>query len=316
MNTFGQLFRLSSFGESHGRGIGGVLDGCPPGLTVDLELIRKELSRRRPGQSALSTDRNEADEVELISGIFEGKTTGAPIAFLVRNTDMRSQDYDYLKGIFRPSHADYTYHSKYGIRDHRGGGRSSARETIARVVAGAFAKMLLNTMNISIEAFTSQIGPIVLEQQDSTLFSSELAAENPLHCPDREKAEAMMALIARVKEEQDSVGGVVSCVVRGLPVGWGEPVFGKLHARLASAILSIPACKVLSTVPVSMSAKKAPSKTMPSTLTVNASIPGVIIPEAYKEAFPTGSRFISGPPSSPSPAFVYLRKQSTRKAPP
>lgn len=243
MNTFGQLFRLSSFGESHGRGIGGVLDGCPPGLTVDLELIRKELSRRRPGQSALSTDRNEADEVELISGIFEGKTTGAPIAFLVRNTDMRSQDYDYLKGIFRPSHADYTYHSKYGIRDHRGGGRSSARETIARVVAGAFAKMLLNTMNISIEAFTSQIGPIALEQQDSTLFSSELAAENPLHCPDREKAEAMMALIARVKEEQDSIGGVVSCVVRGLPVGWGEPVFGKLHARLASAILSIPACK-------------------------------------------------------------------------
>jgi chorismate synthase len=242
MNTFGRIFRLSSFGESHGRGIGGVIDGCPPGLSVDLDLIRTELGRRRPGQTALSTARNEADDVELISGIFEGKTTGAPIGFLVRNTDMRSQDYDYLKGIFRPSHADYTYHSKYGIRDHRGGGRSSARETIARVVAGAFAKMLLNSLNISIEAFTTQIGPIAL-QQEITQFSSELAAENPLHCPDQEKAQAMMALIAQTKEEQDSIGGVVSCIIKGVPVGWGEPVFGKLHAGLGAAILSIPACK-------------------------------------------------------------------------
>jgi chorismate synthase len=220
-------------------------------LSVDFDLIRTELGRRRPGQTALSTARNEADEVELISGIFEGKTTGAPIAFLVRNTDMRSQDYDYLKGIFRPSHADYTYHAKYGIRDHRGGGRSSARETIARVVSGAFAKMLLNSMNISIEAFTTQIGPIVLEQKDSTQFSSELAAENPLHCPDRETAEAMMSLISQVKEEQDSIGGMVSCVIKGVPVGWENPFSVNFTLVWPRPSCPFPPAKVLNTAQAS-----------------------------------------------------------------
>lgn len=242
MNTFGRIFRLTSFGESHGRGIGGVIDGCPPGLEVDLELIRTELQRRRPGQSALSTARNEADDLELISGIFEGKTTGTPIAFFVRNSDIRSQDYDYLRGVFRPSHADFTYHTKYGLRDHRGGGRSSARETIARVVAGAFAKMLLNSRGIRIEAFTSQIGPLAVDADIET-FSSALASENILHCPDQEKAQAMMDLIGDVKAQLDSIGGVVSCRIEGVPPGWGEPVFDKLNAKLAAAILSIPACK-------------------------------------------------------------------------
>ena len=242
MNTFGQLFRLTTFGESHGPGIGGVIDGMPSGLLVDTDFLQSELNRRRPGQSALTTARKESDRVELLSGVFEGRTTGCPIGFLVRNENQHSADYDNLRDVFRPSHADFTYQTKYGWRDHTGGGRTSARETVARVVGGAFAKMFLKQYGIRITAYTSQVGSIALSNAwDSYDFS--LIEQNPVRCPDPVKAEEMAALIAQVKAEGDTIGGVITCVMEGCPVGLGEPVFGKLHAALGAAMLSINAVK-------------------------------------------------------------------------
>ncbi len=242
MNSFGTLFRLTSFGESHGAAVGGVIDGCPPGLLIDLDFIQSELDRRRPGQSRITTPRKEADRVEFLSGIFEGKTTGAPIGFLIRNENQQSSDYDHLKKVYRPSHADYTYHLKYGHRDHRGGGRSSARETISRVAAGAVAKLYLNQLGIQIRALTSQVGPIRLEH-DYKAYDLSLTEENMVRCPDPETAERMIKLIQEVRYQGDTIGGVITCVANGVPAGLGEPVFGKLHATLGSAMLSINAVK-------------------------------------------------------------------------
>lgn len=242
MNTFGELFRLTTFGESHGPGVGGVIDGMPPGVEVDLDFIQHELNRRRPGQSALTTARKEGDKVEILSGVFEGKTTGCPIGFLVRNENQHSNDYDNLRNLFRPSHADFTYFKKYGLRDHRGGGRTSARETIARVVGGAFAKLALRRLGISITAYTSQVGHIALHGTYADLDLS-LVESNPVRCPDEKVAAEMAKLIAEVKAEGDTIGGIISCVVKGCPPGLGEPVFGKLHARLGAAMLSINAVK-------------------------------------------------------------------------
>lgn len=241
-NSFGNIFRLTSFGESHGKGIGGIIDGYPSDIEIDMEFVQEELNRRRPGQSKITTNRKEADKVEFLSGIFEGKSTGAPIAFLVRNENERSNDYDNMKDVFRPSHADYTYQCKYGIRDHRGGGRSSARETIARVVAGALAKIALNRLGIVIKAYTSQVGEISLEKgyQDYDLDTIE---SNPVRCPDPQKAEEMQNFITKIKKDGNTVGGVITGVVKNCPVGLGEPVFGKLHAALGNAMLSINAAK-------------------------------------------------------------------------
>lgn len=241
-NTFGHIFRLTSFGESHGDAIGGVVDGMPAGVEIDLDFIQAELNRRRPGQSRVSTSRDESDRVELLSGIFEGKSTGCPIGFIVRNENQHSADYDALRDLFRPSHADFTYQRKYGIRDHRGGGRSSARVTIARVVAGALAKLALQQLGITIQAYTSQVGDIVLDS-DYKLFDFTLTETNPLRCPDPEKARQMEDLITKIKAEGDSVGGAISCVIKGCPVGIGEPEFDKLHARLGYAMLGINAAK-------------------------------------------------------------------------
>ncbi len=242
MNTFGNIFRLTSFGESHGSAIGGVIDGCPAGIRIDMDFIRYEMNRRRPGQSSLTTPRKEADNVEFLSGIYEGKTTGTPIGFIVRNENQRSGDYNDLKQVYRPSHADYTYQMKYGIRDPHGGGRSSARETIARCVAGAIAKLILKKNNIRISAYTSQVGNIRLEgsYQDYDLSRTET---NAVRCPDEQKASEMETLIKEVKAQGDSVGGIITGVITGVPPGIGEPVFGKLHAALGSAMLSINAVK-------------------------------------------------------------------------
>ncbi len=242
MNTFGQLFRLTTFGESHGPGIGGVIDGMPAGIEVDMDFLQAELDRRKPGQSTLTTSRKESDRVELLSGVFEGRTTGCPIGFLVRNENQHSSDYDNLRHVFRPSHADFTYQTKYGVRDHRGGGRTSARETIARVVGGAFAKMYLRKQGISICAYTSQVGPIALEGSYRD-YDLSLVESNPVRCPNPEKAKEMAQLIAEVKAEGDTIGGIISGVIMGCPVGLGEPVFGKLHARLGAAMLGINAVK-------------------------------------------------------------------------
>ena len=241
-NTFGNIFRLTSFGESHGKAIGGVIDGFPAGITIDMEFIQKELNRRRPGQSAITTARKEADEVEFLSGIYEGVSTGCPIGFAVWNTNQHSNDYDNMKDVYRPSHADYTYTQKYGIRDHRGGGRSSARETIARVVAGALAKLALRQLGISIMAFTSQVGPFKLDK-DYTAYDLTSIENNPVRCPDQDLARQMADYIFRIKGEGDTIGGVISCVIKGCPVGLGHPVFGKLHAALGNAMLSINAVK-------------------------------------------------------------------------
>lgn len=242
MNTFGSLFRLTTFGESHGAAIGGVIDGMPAGIEIDMAFIQNELARRKPGQSALTTARKEDDTVELLSGIFEGKTTGCPIGFLVRNTNQHSGDYENMRDVFRPSHADFTYEQKYGIRDYRGGGRSSARETISRVVGGAFAKLALRQLGISIQAYTQQVGDIVLPgtYRDYDLTKIE---GNAVRCPDEAVAEKMSKLIMQVKAEGDTIGGVIACVIKGCPVGLGEPVFDKLHARLGAAMLSINAVK-------------------------------------------------------------------------
>lgn len=242
MNTFGKLFTITTFGESHGAGVGGVLDGMPAGIDVDMDFIQSEMARRRPGQSAITTGRNEADQVEILSGVFEGKTTGCPIGFLVRNTNQHSQDYENMRCLFRPSHADYTYHEKYGVRDHRGGGRSSARITIGRCFAGAMAKLALNQLGISIQAYTSQVGDIALDR-DYKKYDLALTESNAVRCPDAQKAAEMEALIKEVKADGDTIGGVITCVIKGCPVGLGEPEFGKLHQTLGSAMLSINAVK-------------------------------------------------------------------------
>ncbi len=242
MNTFGNLFRLTTFGESHGPGIGGVIDGMPAGVKVDLDFLQSELDRRKPGQSALTTARKEGDKVELLSGVFEGLTTGCPIGFLVRNENQHSADYDNLRNVFRPSHADFTYQTKYGLRDHRGGGRTSARETIARVVGGAFAKMVLREKGIRITAYTQQVGSIALSGTYKDYNFGEIE-NNPVRCPDPEKAQQMAELIAQVKAEGDTIGGIITCVIEGCPVGLGEPVFNKLHAQLGAAMLGINAVK-------------------------------------------------------------------------
>lgn len=242
MNTFGRIYRITSFGESHGEAIGGVIDGMPSGVKVDMDFIQSELNRRRPGQSDITTGRNEADKIEILSGVFEGKTTGCPIGFLVRNTNQHSHDYENMRCVYRPSHADYTYQQKYGIRDHRGGGRSSARITISRCVAGAFAKLVLRQLGIDIYAYTSQVGDIALDT-DYKKYDPSLIETNAVRCPDKEKAEAMESLIREVKADGDTIGGTVTCVIKGCPVGLGEPEFGKLHQMLGSAMLSINAAK-------------------------------------------------------------------------
>ena len=241
-NTFGNLFTLTTFGESHGEGIGGVVDGMPPGIGIDLEFIQNELDRRRPGQSKITTSRKEADRVELLSGVFEGKSTGSPIGFIVRNTDQHSKDYDNMRNAFRPSHADFTYLNKYGLRDYRGGGRSSARITISRCVGGALAKLALRPLNIDIRAYTSQVGDIALDR-DYRLYDLNKIETNAVRCPDAETAHRMEELITEVKAAGDTIGGVITCVVRGCPVGLGEPEFGKLHAQIGAAMLSINAVK-------------------------------------------------------------------------
>ena len=242
MNSIGHYFRFTSFGESHGPMVGGVLDGCPAGLVLDIDKINYELQRRRPGQSSLTTQRCESDKVEFVSGLFEEKTTGAPIAFFIRNENQRSQDYDCMRELFRPSHADYTYQMKYGVRDHRGGGRSSARETATRVVAGAIAKQWLEKWGITIHAYTSQVGPIALEQ-DYTQYNLDLTESNPVRCPHPALALQMQHLIEKVRQEGDSIGGTITCLVKKVPAGLGEPIFDKLQSHLASAMMSINACK-------------------------------------------------------------------------
>ena len=242
MNSFGNLFRLTTFGESHGAAIGGVVDGMPSGVAIDEAFIQSELDRRRPGQSSITTPRDEKDKVKLLSGVFRGQSTGTPIGFVVENTNQHSGDYDNIADVFRPSHADYTYYSKYGIRDHRGGGRSSARETISRVVGGALAKLVLRREGITVTAYVSQVGHIVLGQQYTSLDLSRIE-DNIVRCPDPQVAQQMIELIEQVKAEKDSIGGVITCVIKGAPVGLGEPCFDKLQALLAHAMLSIGAVK-------------------------------------------------------------------------
>ena len=242
MNSFGHIFRLTTFGESHGEAVGGVIDGMPAGIDIDMEFIQSELNRRRPGQSAITTSRQEADRVEFLSGVFEGKSTGCPIGFMVRNTNQHSNDYENMRNLFRPSHADYTYFEKYGIRDHRGGGRSSARITISRCVGGALAKLVLRQKGISIQAYTSQVGDIALDK-DYNRYDLSLTETNAVRCPDKQKAAEMEALIAQVKAEGDTIGGIITCVIKGCPTGLGEPEFDKLHASLGKAMLSINAVK-------------------------------------------------------------------------
>ncbi|WP_417351990.1 chorismate synthase [Flavobacterium alkalisoli] len=239
-NTFGNIYRLSSFGESHGEAIGGVVDGCPPNIELDLNAIQKELDRRKPGQSAIVTQRKENDEVEFLSGMFEGKTTGTPIGFIVKNTNQKSIDYSHITDVYRPSHADYVYEKKYGIRDYRGGGRSSARETISRVVAGAIAKQIIP--EIKINAFVSSVGDIFIDKPYQALDFS-LTESNDVRCPDLATAKKMEAYIKEIRKEGDTVGGTITCVIQNVPVGLGEPVFDKLHAELGKAMLSINAVK-------------------------------------------------------------------------
>ena len=241
-NTFGKIFRITTFGESHGKTIGGVIDGCPSNFELDFNLIQKELDRRKPSQSAITTNRKESDKVEFLSGIFEGKTIGAPIAFLIKNEDQKSSDYKNLKDIYRPSHADFTYQQKYGIRDYIGGGRSSARETAVRVVGGAIAKQILLKENITINAFVSQVGEVKLNKKYKELDLSKIES-NIIRCPDETIANQMISLIEEVKKEGDSIGGIVSCVIQNMPIGFGEPVFDKLQAQLANAMLGINAAK-------------------------------------------------------------------------
>lgn len=241
-NTFGKLFKISTFGESHGKALGVVIDGCPAGLEIDEEFIKAEMQRRKPGQSKITTQRKEEDEFQILSGVFEGKSTGTPIGMVIANEDQKSKDYGHIADKFRPSHADYTYFEKYGIRDHRGGGRSSARETAARVAAGAIAKLLLRHYGISIQAYVSQTGPLKLEKQYTELDLS-LTETNIIRCPDPEMADKMITFIDEVRKNRDTVGGMVTCVAKNVPAGLGEPVFDRLHAELGKAMLSINAVK-------------------------------------------------------------------------
>ncbi|THF47868.1 chorismate synthase [Flavobacterium supellecticarium] len=239
-NTYGTLFRITTFGESHGEALGGIIDGCPAGIALDFEAIQKEMQRRKPGQSAIVTQRKEEDAVQFLSGIFEGKTTGTPIGFIVPNTNQKSDDYSHIKDTYRPSHADYVYEQKYGIRDYRGGGRSSARETASRVVAGAIAKQAMP--EIKINAFVSSVGDIFIDKPYQALDFS-LTESNAVRCPDQATAEKMEAYIKEIRKEGDTVGGTVTCVIQNVPIGLGEPVFDKLHAELGKAMLSINAVK-------------------------------------------------------------------------
>jgi chorismate synthase len=241
MNSFGNIFRITSFGESHGAAIGVVIDGCPAGLEIDEAFIQHELNRRKPGQSHITTQRKEDDAFEILSGVFEGKSTGAPIAIVIKNQDARSKDYSHLENTFRPSHADFTYQEKYGIRDYRGGGRSSARETATRVAAGAIAKLILKKINVNIQAYVSQIGEIKTDHYTSLDLSK--TEDNIVRCPDAAIAKKMIELIDEVRKSQDTIGGVVTCVIKGAPIGLGEPVFDKLHAALGHAMLGINAVK-------------------------------------------------------------------------
>ncbi len=242
MNSYGHNFRITTFGESHGKAVGVIVDGCPAGIEIDEALIQRDLDRRKPGQSRITTQRKEADQVEILSGIFEGKTQGTPIMLLVRNADARSKDYSHIKDTFRPSHADYTYDAKYGSRDYRGGGRSSARETLARVAAGVIAKQLLAKIGVKITAFVSQVGRLKLEIPYQKLDFSEIE-KNAVRCPEPNMAQQMFDLIDQTRKHQDTIGGIVSCVAQGTPVGLGEPAFDKLHAELGKAMLSINAVK-------------------------------------------------------------------------
>ncbi|MDD5821309.1 MAG: chorismate synthase [Prevotella sp.] len=241
-NTFGNIFTLTTFGESHGEAVGGIVDGMPAGIEVDMDFIQHQLDRRRPGQSQITTQRKEPDHVELLSGVYQGKTTGTPIGFMVRNTNQRSSDYNNMVDLFRPSHADYTYYNKYGLRDPRGGGRSSARITISRCVGGALAMLALQQLGITIQAYTTQVGDIKLEG-DYTHYDLSQIDSNIVRCPDLEKAQQMEALIREVKADGDTIGGVIACVIKGCPVGLGEPEFDKLHAQLGAAMLGINAVK-------------------------------------------------------------------------
>lgn len=240
-NNYGTVFKISTFGESHGPAIGVVIDGCPAGLAIDESFIQSELSRRKPGQSKITTQRKEDDTFKILSGVFEGKSTGTPIAIVIENQDQRSKDYSHIENTFRPSHADYTYQEKYGIRDHRGGGRSSARETAARVAAGAIAKLLLKKHAVEIHAYVSQVGE--LKAPPYTKLDLSKTEENIVRCPDPATAEKMIALIDQVRLDRDTIGGIVTCVIKNTPVGLGEPVFDKLHAELGKAMLSINAVK-------------------------------------------------------------------------
>ncbi len=241
-NSFGEILRLTTFGESHGPAIGGVLEGCPAGISIDTDVIQHELDRRRPGQSALTSPRDEKDRIEILSGILEGVSTGTPIGFIIRSADQRSADYDALKDVYRPGHADFTWESKFGLRDHRGGGRSSARETAARVAGGAIARLILQSQGIRIAAYVSGVRnihvPVPYTELDFSLIDS-----NPVRCPHPATAERMIRLIEETRDQQNSVGGLITCVVMGVPPGWGEPVFDKLHAVLGHAMLSINAVK-------------------------------------------------------------------------
>ena len=241
-NTFGKIFKLTTFGESHGKAIGGIIDGCPAGLEVDFEIIQKQLDRRKPGQSKITTQRKELDTVEFLSGIFEGKSTGTPISFMIKNEDAKSKDYSHLKDTYRPSHADFTYQAKYGIRDYRGGGRSSARETACRVVAGAIAQQILAKIGVKVSAYVSAVGRVRMTKYYKDLDLSAIDS-NIVRCPDKEHAERMIAEIEKVRKEGDTIGGIVTAIASGIPAGWGEPVFDKLHAELGKAMLSINAVK-------------------------------------------------------------------------
>lgn len=241
-STYGKIFKISTFGESHGAGIGVILEGCPAGLTFEESFVQEELDRRKPGQSRITTQRRESDTVQILSGVFEGKTTGTPIAMVIPNEDQRSKDYSHIAKQFRPSHADFTYQAKYGHRDYRGGGRSSARETAARVAAGAVAKMLLKTVGVKIQAYVSQVGVIRLEKPYQQLDLA-LTETNAVRCPDPQMAQQMFDYIDDIRKKGDSIGGVINCVIIGTPAGWGEPVFDKLHAELGKAMLGINAVK-------------------------------------------------------------------------